>query len=101
MGAAFSSTKQAAAFALLLLLLLLLPALMGKSLLPPREQVYSSMSWGAGGFPYMHDEIFNEKEDIDIAFMGSSRIWCGIDTAQVQARLGEKLGRKAIVRTLA
>jgi hypothetical protein len=73
MSAAFSSTRQAAAFALLLLLLLLLPALMGKSCLPPREQIYSSLPWGAGAFPYMRDQFFDEKEDIDIAFMGSSR----------------------------
>jgi hypothetical protein len=97
---AFSSTRQAAAFASLLLLLLLLPALMGKSWLPPREQIYSSLPWGAGAFPYLHDQIFDEKGDIDIAFMGSSRIWWGIDTPQVQAQLSQKLGRKAVVRSL-
>jgi hypothetical protein len=100
MSPAFFSTRQAAAFASLLLLLLLLPALMGKSWLPPREQVYSSISWGAGAFPYLHDQIFEEKDDIDIAFMGPSRIWWGIDTPQVQAQLSEKLGRKAVVRSL-
>lgn len=100
MHSAFSSTRQAAAFALLLLLFLSLPALMGKSWLPPREQLYSSAPWGAGAFPYLHDQIFDEKGDIDIAFMGSSRIWWGIDTPQVQEDLSEKLGRKAVVRTL-
>jgi hypothetical protein len=51
MSPAFSSTRQAAAFALLLLLLLLLPALAVKSWLPPRDQIYSSLPWGAGAFP--------------------------------------------------
>jgi hypothetical protein len=100
MSPAFSSTRQAAGFALLLLLLLLLPALVGKSRLPPREEIYSSLPWGAGAFPYMHDEIFEEEGDIDIAFMGSSRLWWGIDTPEVQAQLSEKLGRKAVVRSL-
>jgi hypothetical protein len=97
---AFSSTRKAAAFALFLLLLLLLPAMMGKSSLPPREQIYSSLPWGAGAFPYLHDQIFEETGDIDIAFMGSSTMWWGIDAARVQAQLSEKLGRRAVVRTL-
>ena len=100
MSPAFSSTRQAAAFALLLLALLLLPALMGKSVLPPREQVYSSVPWEVGAFPYMHDQIFEEKGDIDVAFMGSSRIWWAIDTPWVQEQLSAKLGRPAVVRSL-
>jgi hypothetical protein len=100
MSPAFSSTRQAAGFGLLVLLLLLLPSLTGKSLLPPRERVYSSMPWGAGAFPYIHDEMFEEQGDIDIAFMGSSRLWWGIDTPRVQAQLSEKLGRNTVVRSL-
>jgi len=100
MSTAFSSTRQAAAFALLLLVLLALPAVMGRRLLPPREQQYSSAPWGMGSFPYLHDQIFEEKGDIDIAFMGSSVIWWGLDTPYVQEKLSEDLGRKAVVRTL-
>lgn len=99
MPPAFSSTKQAGAFALLLLILLLLPALTGKSWLPPREQIYSSIWWGAGNYPYLDQQFFQEKDDIDIAFVGSSRIWVGIDTPYVQGKLSEKLGRPAVVRS--
>jgi len=99
MHSAFSSTRQAAAFALLLLIVLLLPVLLEKSCLPPREQLYSSAPWNTGAFPYMHDQIFDDKEDVDIAFMGSSRIWVGIDTPQVQEKLSEQLGHKAVVRS--
>ena len=95
-----SSTKQACAFALLLLILLLLPAFMGKSLLPSREQAYSSIWWGDGAFPYIEQQIFTEKSDIDIAFIGPSHVWYGIDTPYVQDKLSEKLGRPAVVRTL-
>jgi hypothetical protein len=100
MRPAFSSTGQAGAFALLLLVLLLLPALLGKNGLPPREQVYSSIWWGNGAFPYIDEQIYKEKGDIDIAFVGPSRIWDGIDAPYVQKMLSDKLGRPAIVRTI-
>ncbi|EEF57170.1 hypothetical protein [Pedosphaera parvula] len=101
MRPAFTSTRQAMMFGLLLLLLLLLPVMMCKSWLPPRQEIYSSLPWGVGAFPYLREQIFDEKEDMDLVFMGSSRIWWGIDTPQVQKALSEKLGRKAVVRTLA
>lgn len=99
MRPAFSSTRQAAAFALLLLLLLLAPALAGKKLLPPREEIYSSIWWENGNFPYMDGQIFREKGDLDIVFMGSSHIWAAFDTPYVQEQLGKELGRTAVVRT--
>ena len=100
MSPAFSSTKQAAAFASLLLALFLLPWVAGRPLLPPREELYSATSWAYGAFPYMHDQIFEEKGDIDIAFMGSSPMYWGIDTPYVQAKMSGMLGRPAVVRSL-
>jgi hypothetical protein len=100
MRPAFSSTKQAAAFALLLLVLLVLPVVMGKNLLPPREQAYAALSWVSGPYPWIRDQIFFETNDIDIAFVGSSHIIYGINTPYVQAKLSEKLGRQAVVRSL-
>lgn len=100
MRPAFSSTKQAAAFALLLLVLLLSPVLVGKHLLPPRSEIYSSMNWRYAPSSYLHQQIFAEKEDIDIAFIGSSRVWAGIDTPYVQSELSRRLGRKAVVQTI-
>lgn len=99
MRPAFSSTKQAAAFTLLLLVLLLLPLLISKFLLPPREQIYSSIWWANGAYPYLDQQIFQEKGDIDIAFIGASHIWQGIDTPYVQNELSKKLGRQAVVRS--
>jgi len=101
MRPAFASTQQAAAFALLVLVLLFLPVLLTKSLLPPREQIYAWSGWDTTGpHPYHHQVIFEEKGDIDIAFMGSSHMWHGIDTPYVQEQLSKKLGRPAIVRTI-
>jgi hypothetical protein len=101
MRPAFSSTKQAAAFALLLLLVLLSPLWAGKKLLPPREEAYSTQSWGSGPYPWIENQIFQETNDIDIAFMGSSRILHALDTPYVEDQLSKQLGRPAVVRTLA
>jgi hypothetical protein len=100
MRPAFSSTEKAAAFVLLLLLLLLAPWLAGKRFLPPREQAYASAGWGWGPYPWIQKQIFDETNDIDIAFMGSSRIDWAIDTPYVQEKLDERLGRKTVVRSI-
>ena len=100
MRPAFSSTRAAAAFALLLLVLLALPAVVGKNLLPPREQAYSIQGWGNGPYPWIRNQIFEETNDIDIAIVGSSHIWNAINTPYLQAKLSEKLGRPAVVRTI-
>jgi len=101
MAPAFSSTRQAAAFAFLLLVLMLLPALFTGSALPPREEIYSSAPWRMGAYPYTHQAIFEEKGDIDIAFIGASVMFLGIDTPYVQAALTKQLGRKATGITVA
>jgi hypothetical protein len=100
MRPAFASTRQAAAFALLLLALLLLPVIVGPGQLPSREEIYSSFWWANGPFPYIHQQIFEEKGDIDIAFVGSSHMLHGIDTPYVQEQLSKKLGRPAVVRSI-
>jgi hypothetical protein len=100
MRPAFASTKSAAAFALLLLVLLALPVVMGKNLLPPRDEVYASQSFNIAPFPWLRQQIFHEKGDIDIAFVGSSHMLHAIDTPYVQQKLTEKLGRPAVVRSI-
>ncbi len=99
MAPAFSSTRQAAIFGFLLLATFLLPALLGKSLLPSREEGYASASWTDGGFPFMQQQIFQEQGDIDILFMGASLMGAGLDTPQMAETLGRELGRPAVVRT--
>lgn len=56
--------------------------------------------WRLGAYPYIHDQIFSETNDVDIAFMGDSPLWWGIDTPHVQAELSRRLGRPAVVRSL-
>lgn len=100
MRPAFSSTNQAAAIALLLLALLGLPAILGKNHLPPREQAYAVLSWDSGPYPWIQDQIFEETNAIDIAFVGSSHMANGIDTPYVQRQLEQKNGPKTVVRSL-
>ena len=100
MRPAFTSTKSAAGFALLLLVLLALPIVVGKNLLPPREQSYASLDWKSGPYPYLSHQIFEETGDIDIAFVGSSRILHCLDARRLQAELSQKIGRPAVVRVL-
>jgi hypothetical protein len=96
----FSSLRQATAFLLLVLAILLSPLLAGTWGLASREQMYSSISWRLGCYPYIYRQIFQEKGDIDIAFIGSSHMPSDIDTPYVQQQLSEKLGRPATVITL-
>ena len=100
MRPAFASTKSAAAFALLLLVLLALPAVVGKNLLPPREQAYAALSWGSGPYPWVQNQIFEETNDIDIALVGSSHILHCLDARRLQDDLTRKLGRPAVVRVI-
>jgi hypothetical protein len=99
MRPAFKSTRQAAAFAILLLVLILAPALFGEKSLPSRDQIYSSIWWENGDFPYMDSQIFREQGDLDIVLMGSSHLWAAFNTPRVQDALGKQIGKPATVRT--
>ena len=101
MRPAFGSISSAAAFALLLLVVLLSPVLVGKNLLPPREQSYAVQGWGNGPYPWIRNQIFEETNAIDIAILGSSHIFNALDTPALQAALSCELGRPAVVRTIA
>jgi hypothetical protein len=101
MRPAFPSNRSALGFAGLLLLFLLLPVMVGKSWLPTRQQAYATQGWGWGPYPWVRNQIFEETNDIDIAFVGSSQIFFNVNTPYVQSKLSERLGRPAVVRTIA
>ena len=100
MNPAFSSTKEAVGFALLLVFLLAAPLLSAWKILPQPKPTYSSESIKWERFPWVQKFIFEETNDIDIAFVGSSSMIYGIDTPYVQQKLDERLGRKTVVRTI-
>ncbi|MBI3878955.1 MAG: hypothetical protein HY301_02695 [Verrucomicrobia bacterium] len=100
MRPAFSSPRQAVAFALLLGALLALPVLVARTGWLRRSDVYPAMTWRMGISPLIQPKIFDETNGVDIAFLGSSHIWDGVNTPYVQRRLSEQLGREAEVFTL-
>lgn len=100
MRPAFSSTKQAAAFAFLLLFLLAAPWLSAKKIIPPPTPGYSGESIKWEYFAWVQKFIFEETNDIDIAFVGSSHMQHGIDTPYVQQKLDERLGHPTVVRSI-
>ncbi len=100
MPPAFSSSRQAAAFAILLAVMMALPALVGATGWLHRRDVYPSIPWRYGPFPWIQQKIFDETSDVDIAFLGSSHIWCAVDTPYVQRELSRQLGREANVFSL-
>jgi hypothetical protein len=100
MTPAFSSNRQASAFAILLAILLGLPALTARTGVFARREVYPAIPWKYGPFPWIQQKIFDESKDVDIAFLGSSHIWCAINTPFVQQHLSGQLGRESEVFTL-
>lgn len=100
MNPAFSSTKVAAAFAFLLFFLLAAPWLSAKKILPQPRPGYSSEIIRWQRWPWLHKFILTETNDIDIAFVGSSRMLMGVDTPYVQQQLDQQLGRKTVVRSI-
>jgi len=100
MAPAFASPKQAAAFGVLLLTIILLPLLLGEKALPRRAEVYKGLPGRSGPHEWCYRQIFEEKGDIDIAFVGSSHIMTDLDTPYIRNELSKALGRPACVVTL-
>lgn len=101
MPPAFQNVRQAAAFAALLLVVLSGPAVVGSLGVLDREDVYTSVPTFAGPTAHLHAEIFGKDDPLDIAFIGSSFMWAGIDAPHVQRELSQALGRPANVAVLA
>lgn len=79
---------------------MLLPFVVGRTNLPPRSEIYSSIPWRFGGHPFFGKTIFEESKPLDIAFIGSSHMWGNVNAAQVKEKLSTDLGREAEVATL-
>lgn len=93
----FSSPRQALAFCLLVAALLASPLLLLRVGLPPRAEVYRGVTLEAGNYGFLEAQIFEEKEDLDIAFVCSSLLARAIDAPHVQRELSKRLGREARV----
>lgn len=101
MRPAFSDVRYAAAFAALLLALLAAPAVVSSISVLDRSTVYSTMPTGTGPASHIQRQIFEETDDLDIVFIGSSLMWSAIDAPYVQSALTAQLGRQAAVTVIA
>jgi hypothetical protein len=101
MTPAFSGPWQAATFAGLLGALLAAPLVVDKLGMLDRAQVYPTIPVEAGPYPHIQRQVFEERSDIDVVFVGSSLMWSGIDAPYVQRELSRVLGRDAVVTVLA
>lgn len=94
----FATTRQAVGFAFLVLFFLLLPLVLAVFEVPSREEVYAGSRHTIDLFHYR--ELFEKKTDVDIAVIGLSTLWVGLDSSYLEDQLGMKLGRKAAVFTM-
>lgn len=104
MDPAFSSERKAVGFGLLLGVLLSLPAAMALTGWFKIEGWYPNIGGDTvtvNGFRPMQAKTFAGTKTVDIAFVGSSSMYHGINTPYVKRRLSEHLNREAEVFTLA
>ncbi|WP_157605189.1 hypothetical protein [Schlesneria paludicola] len=100
MSPAFSSIRQMVAFVLLLMTFIGLPAFMGRTGLLDRRDVYPTIAWKYGFFPWIQQQVFTETADVDIAFVGTSHLWWAVDTPYVKETLSKQLGHDVNAITL-
>ena len=96
----FSSSRQILGFALLLAAVLALPGLIAGLGVLRRVEVPVSPAWQFGPFGWIDSQIRHRTNEVDMVFLGSSRLFVGINPAMVQERLSAQLGRPAEVFTL-
>jgi hypothetical protein len=97
MAPPFSSTGRGAAFGGVLLFFLTLPLILAPVAGWSREEMYRGISERAGAFDFIRRQIYEEHDDLDIAFCGSSLIGAAVDPRYVEQELSKALGRQAHV----
>ena len=100
MRPAFSSSRQALAFVLLLAGILGLPGFVAKLGVLRSVEVHVSRKWQFGPFNWIDWQVHHRTNDVDVAFLGSSRLFAGVNAAIVKEQLSAQLGRPAEVFTL-
>lgn len=97
----FRSRLSVLSFCGLMLALLSLPLLTAAIGHPSREQAYDDMSTEAGPLSFNLQEIFHDRRDADVLFLGSSLVQAAVDRSMIERSLSAQLGRPAHVVVLA
>ncbi|MBX9951405.1 MAG: hypothetical protein K2Y39_19710 [Candidatus Obscuribacterales bacterium] len=99
--AAFSHVWSALIFVSFTASILLLPVFLAASGACTPKRIYTGVSAEGGDYHYLYKEIFENKADIDLLFLGGCQMWCGgIQVAKFQEALSKRLGRPANVVAL-
>lgn len=100
MAPAFATKRGALAFCCLVGTLLGLPAVLRAFDLPRHEDRYLTAPTTSGSYSFLQQQIFHERSDLDLAFLGDSLLLTAIETPAVQQAATRSLGRTAQVVTL-
>jgi hypothetical protein len=98
---AFRSARSTAGFCLLIALLLLLPVILYWTGLPSREEAYKSIPVRFGVPGNEIRTIYDDPENPDVVFLGSSLVMTAIFREPIEHALSSHLGRTAHVAVLA
>ena len=93
----FRTRSHAAGFIILLVFFLIFPIILSWGGHGDRSEVYRAVPPTLGPMAAIERQIFQEKGDIDILFLGDSLLREGVDIAAVREALSRKLGRPATV----
>ncbi|MBC8000397.1 MAG: hypothetical protein IAF58_20775, partial [Leptolyngbya sp.] len=74
---AFSSNLSVLSFIAFTILLLSLPALTQLSGRLTARHLYSGVTSEAGDYQYLYKQIYEDRSDIDVLFVGGCQMWCG------------------------
>lgn len=95
---AFSSNLSVLSFIAFTILLLSLPTLTQLSGRLTARPLYSGVTSEAGDYQYLYKQIYEDRSDIDVLFVGGCQMWCGgIRVPLYQKELTKALGEKKTV----
>jgi hypothetical protein len=100
MTEAFSTRWGARVFGFFVALVLLLPSALTNRHFPDHDERLPSVPINAGPYSFLQQQVYGETSDVDLAFVGDSLLWVGIDAPKVAEALTRSLGRPARVITL-
>jgi hypothetical protein len=99
---AFASARQALCYLAVMLFFVVSPLIAGNpALIPPESRFDTVPSFGMPSpYPFVGRQIYEETDDLDIAIVGSSYLWVGLNAKYIEDSLAAALGRPASVVAL-
>jgi len=96
----FASSAMQGAFCLAIAALLAMPFVLHRLHAPSLAARMSAVPVAAGPYSFIERQIYEEKSDIDLLFVGESVMWVGVDVPQVAEGITAALGHTPRVLNL-